>query len=108
RVVTFAGIGNIAASVVGPDGATTSMVSRNGTAGYADRSIRNFSYEVSPGSMVILHSDGLRARWDLASYPGLARRAPALVLGVLLRDFTRGRDDVSALAARIPEAGAAP
>ena len=46
-----------------------------------------------------MHSDGLTARWDLRAYPALARRHPGLVAGVLYRDFNRGRDDATVLAA---------
>lgn len=106
-VVRFAGIGNISAFVVGLD-RSSSMVSRNGTAGYAVRSIQEYEYEAPPGSLVLMHSDGLRHRWDLQDYAGLAHRDPALVLGVLLRDFTRGRDDVTVLGVRLPEEGDGP
>jgi hypothetical protein len=47
-----------------------------------------------------MHSDGLGTRWDLRTYPALMQRHPALVAGVLFRDFWRGRDDVTVLAAR--------
>jgi hypothetical protein len=38
---------------------------------------------------VILHSDGVQTQWDLNDYPGLQARAPALVAGILMRDFIR-------------------
>jgi len=44
-----------------------------------------------------MHSDGLQSRWDLSRYPGLLSRHPALIAGVLLRDFRRERDDASVL-----------
>jgi hypothetical protein len=47
--------------------------------------------------ILIMHSDGLQSRWDLARYPGLLARQPALIAGVLLRDFRRDRDDASVL-----------
>jgi hypothetical protein len=47
-----------------------------------------------------VHSDGLVNRWDLDRYPGLVQRHPSLVAGVLFRDFNRGRDDVTVVAAR--------
>jgi hypothetical protein len=56
-------------------------------------SMREFSYPWPEGSTLILHSDGLTARWDLEQYPRLLRRDAGLVCGVLLRDFSRGNDD---------------
>lgn len=56
-----------------------------------------FTYPWSPDAVVVLHSDGLRTRWRLDAYPGLARRHPSLIAGVLYRDFARRRDDVTVL-----------
>jgi hypothetical protein len=47
-----------------------------------------------------MFSDGLTTRWDLTAYPGLAHRSPALIAGVLYRDFSRRRDDVTVVVAR--------
>jgi hypothetical protein len=69
------------------------MVSHNGTAGHVAPRIREFVYDFTVDPLVILHSDGLTSRWDLAAYPGLAMQHPSLVAGVLLRDHRRGRDD---------------
>jgi hypothetical protein len=46
-----------------------------------------------------MHSDGVSARWALAAYPGLFGRHPAVVAGVLYRDFSRKRDDATVLVA---------
>jgi hypothetical protein len=50
--------------------------------------------------MLIMHSDGVATRWNLEQYAGLASRHPALIAGVLYRDFTRGRDDATILVMR--------
>jgi hypothetical protein len=47
-----------------------------------------------------MHSDGLLTNWSLDAYPGLLTRHPALIAGVMYRDFRRGRDDVTVLAVR--------
>jgi anti-sigma regulatory factor (Ser/Thr protein kinase) len=97
--VRYAGVGNISAMIV--DGASVRrLVSLSGTLGHEMRRVREFVYEWPPGGLLVMHSDGLGTRWDLAAYSGLATRAPALVAAVLLRDFERGRDDVTVLAAR--------
>ena len=96
--VVFAGIGNIAGTLVS-DGQARKMVSHNGTAGHAARRIRDFVYPFASTPLVVLHSDGLGTSWDLNKYPGLATRDPSTIAGVLYRDFTRGRDDVTVLVA---------
>ena len=64
--------------------------------------IREFTYDFAGDLLVIMHSDGLTTRWDLAAYPGLVALHPALIAGVLLRDHRRGRDDASVVAIRWP------
>ena len=54
----------------------------------------------SCGSSTLSHPHGLVSRWNLDRYPGLVQRHPSLVAGVLFRDFNRGRDDVTVVAAR--------
>jgi anti-sigma regulatory factor (Ser/Thr protein kinase) len=90
--VRFAGLGNIAAALVGPT-ASRSLVSHNGIAGHEMRKIQEFTYDWPPDALLVMHSDGMSARWDLGRYRGLAQRHPSVVAGVLYRDFSRGRDD---------------
>lgn len=101
--VCFAGIGNVAGSVVSPEG-ISHLVSHNGTIGHQVRKVQEFVYPWPEGGLVIFHSDGLATQWRLAT--GLAARDPSLIAGVLYRDFKRGRDDVTVLVARRAPAGA--
>lgn len=98
RLVRFAGIGNVAGTIVTPEG-TRSAVSHHGILGHEVRRIDEFTYPWPAGAAVVLHSDGLLTRWSLDPYPGLLRRHPMLGAGVLFRDFNRGRDDVTVLVA---------
>ncbi|HEX6078241.1 MAG TPA: serine/threonine protein kinase, partial [Methylomirabilota bacterium] len=77
------------------------LVSSNGTAGHAAQRIKEFSYPWPAGALLIMHSDGLGSRWRLDRYPGLRERHPALVTGVLYRDWSRSGDDVTVVAARL-------
>jgi hypothetical protein len=95
----FCGIGNISACII--DGASRKqMVSHNGIVGHNMRKVQEFSHPCPPGALIVLHSDGISTQWDLASYPGLSSCNPALIAGVLLRDFGRARDDASVLVVR--------
>ena len=99
-VVNYAGVGNISGAIF--DGRKTrSMVSMNGTLGHSIGRIQDFSYAWDKGSSLIMHSDGLATRWNIDQYPGLAGRHPALLAGILYRDFCRKRDDVTILISRI-------
>jgi len=96
----YAGVGNIAAAVVSPDGGLQRLVSMNGTLGHQASRMQQFSYPWSPGATLVMCSDGLATQWRLDGYPGLLARHPSLVAGVLYRDFARGRDDATVLVAR--------
>jgi anti-sigma regulatory factor (Ser/Thr protein kinase) len=95
----YVGIGNISGTIQSRDG-VRNLVSHNGIVGHTIRRIQEFSYELPGGSLVILHSDGLKSRWTLDGYAGLTRRDPTLIAAVLFRDFQRGRDDATAMVAR--------
>ena len=98
--IVYAGVGNIAGTIVDADGTVRRMVSHNGTVGHNAKRIRDFTYPLGHDPLVILASDGLGTSWKLDQYPGLARHHPTLIAGVLYRDWTRGRDDVTVLVAR--------
>jgi hypothetical protein len=104
QAVRFAGVGNIAGMVWTATG-SHGLASHNGIVGHEMRRRQMFTYPWGPGAVVVLHSDGLQTRWRLEAYPGLARRHPSLIAGVLYRDFTRGRDDVTVLVVTVPPAG---
>jgi serine phosphatase RsbU (regulator of sigma subunit) len=95
----YVGIGNVSGTIHSRDG-VRSLVSHNGIVGHTIRRTQEFSYELPAGSVVVLHSDGLKSRWTFDSYAGLLRRDPTVVAAVLFRDFERGRDDATALVAR--------
>ncbi|HEY7205210.1 MAG TPA: SpoIIE family protein phosphatase [Methylomirabilota bacterium] len=100
-VVTYSGLGNVSGTIVAADGTSRRMVSANGTAGHAAGHIHEFTYPWSDEAVLVMHSDGLASRWQIERYPGLSSRHPSLVAGVLYRDWSRGRDDVTVVAARL-------
>lgn len=94
----YAGVGNISGSIISSStNLGRSLVSHNGTLGYVMPRVQEFKVEWPRDGILIMHSDGLQSRWDLSRYPGVLARQPALIAGVLLRDFRRERDDASVL-----------
>jgi anti-sigma regulatory factor (Ser/Thr protein kinase) len=91
RRVRFCGVGNIAGGIVA-EGRAHHMVSHNGILGAASR-IAEFEYAWPPGATLIMHSDGLSARWQLQRWAGIWGRHPALIAGMAYRDLARGTDD---------------
>jgi anti-sigma regulatory factor (Ser/Thr protein kinase) len=92
--VRYCGVGNISGSIVSAQ-RSRGMVSHNGILGVQLLRKQQFEYECGPGDRVVMHSDGLSARWSLSSYPGLSVRHASVIAGVLYRDHARPRDDVT-------------
>ena len=89
----YAGIGNIAARLASAE-SNRGLVSHNGTLGFQVRRFQQFEYPVVRGDLLIMHSDGISARWDAGHYLR-ARHHPALIAGMLYRDHVRGKDDAT-------------
>ena len=97
--VDYAAVGNIAARLLTAAG-TRSMVSHNGIVGHQARPAPAFTYPWTGDTTLVMHSDGLKNQWKPESYPGILRRDPALLAGLLYRDFARERDDSSVIVCR--------
>lgn len=95
----YAGIGNIAGSIVEAD-KRRGLLSQPGIIGHQIRAVRESTYDLAFGAVVVLHSDGVRERWDAAEYPGLFDRDPVVVAATLLRDEGVRRDDAGVVVAR--------
>jgi hypothetical protein len=98
--ITFAGAGNISARIYAGSQARQHLVSVNGTAGHQTERLQEFNYHWPSDGLLLLHSDGLTTGTGLELYPGLGLRDPALIAGVLYRDFSRGRDDSTVVIAK--------
>lgn len=94
RELHFAGVGNISASIV-THLSSKNLTSHNGIVGHNMRRIQQFTLPWPQDAVCVLHSDGLSTHWDLDAYPGLLVHHPALIAGVLFRDFSRDRDDAT-------------
>lgn len=101
RTLTYAGVGNIGGRVLAP-GRGTGLICRHGTLGSGPGRgpARSQTAEWAPDGVLLMHSDGVSARWSADDSPGLLARDPALICGVVLRDAGTFGDDVAALVAR--------
>lgn len=101
QVLYFAGVGNISGTIVSR-GKSRGLTSHNGTVGFALHKVQEFTYPWQDNACLVMHSDGITSRARADAYPGLAERHPAIVAGVIFRDFNRGRDDATVLVVRGP------
>lgn len=94
KTVRYCGVGNITGVIV--DGANARhLVSHNGIVGHSMARAAEFTYPWNSSSMLVMYSDGIGSRWRTDEWPGLWVRSPALISGVLFRDYERGRDDAT-------------
>jgi len=103
--LTFCGVGNTVAAVVGPAG-SRSLPSMNGTAGLTIRALQPFTQTLGASDVLIMHTDGISTRWRLDAYPRVLEHDAAVIPALLNRDSSRGRDDVTVLAFRVREPAA--
>jgi len=99
QVVRYSGVGNIAGTLVA-NGSSRSLISGNGIVGHQLAHVHEFTFPWEHTASLIMHSDGVNTRWSLDQYPGLRSKSPALIAGVLYRDFKRGRDDATVVVSR--------
>jgi anti-sigma regulatory factor (Ser/Thr protein kinase) len=97
--IRYAGIGNVSGLLVQGTGSRP-LVSMNGIVGQGAIRIREFTQPFQADDVLIMFSDGLATHWSLERYPGLLARHPALLAGILYRDHSRRRDDVTVVAVR--------
>lgn len=100
--LTFSGVGNISGRIYSGSEPRHGLASINGTAGHQIGKLQEYVYPWPADGLLQLHSDGLLSGTGLEAYPGLSQRDPALIAGVLYRDFARGRDDSTVVVAKSP------
>ncbi len=95
----MAGIGNVLMRLHRASGSKT-LAGDNGTLGAAIRRVNEINLPWEEDSLLIIHSDGIGSHWNLNDYPGLIRRHPGLIAGVLYRDYNRAHDDATVVVVR--------
>jgi len=97
--LSYCGIGNIAGKMFSADGSLIStpyknIISYNGILGHnIPTTLNNQQLDWGRNKLLVLHSDGLKSRWDLNKYPGLHRHLATTIAAVLFKDYSRHTDD---------------
>lgn len=106
RTARFCGVGNVDGRIVSPD-SNRHLVPQNGIVGHTMPRAQAGDAPWPVGGRLVMHSDGISSRWRASDYPGILARHPALLAGVLFRDFVRSRDDATVLVlSDVPERAA--
>lgn len=96
----FGGIGNISMLQVS-GGQVRRFASRDGRLGAVDRPPLVETFTVTPGDVMIMHSDGISTLRGIEKRVGLMRRSALTIAGVLMRDNLRGRDDAGVVVMKV-------
>lgn len=99
HTVSFCGLGNVDGRIVTAD-TNQHLVPQNGIVGHTMLRALSTDTPWPTGGRLVMHSDGISSRWRAGQYPGLLARHPALLAGVLFRDFARVHDDATVLVIR--------
>lgn len=93
----YISIGNVSASILTRSGEQKRLLSDNGTVGAAMRLRAPMKYAWNDGDRLVMHSDGISARWTGKEYPNHMQHHPAVLSALLFRDLGRGRDDATVM-----------
>ncbi|BES70120.1 hypothetical protein RE428_11380 [Marinobacter nanhaiticus D15-8W] len=96
--LNYAGVGNISAKLYAPNPIT--FVPREGIVGDVMSSPREETLILSPGMVLILHSDGLPAHKDFSGALSSERSAQAIAEGLLF-EYGKDDDDVSCIVVKV-------
>jgi anti-sigma regulatory factor (Ser/Thr protein kinase) len=100
---SYCGIGNIAGKLFSTESSLGNMpyknvISYNGILGHnVPGNFNNQTLDWNRNKVLIVHSDGLKSRWDLSRYPNLHRHLPTTIAAVLYKDHSRHTDDTLVL-----------
>ncbi|RZK64230.1 MAG: serine/threonine protein kinase, partial [Pedobacter sp.] len=101
RTWTSAGIGNIAARLIGPVTARNQM-SYNGIVGHnIPNTMNDQEYPAEQYNIVVLCSDGIKTRWDHAKYPMIQKKDPTVLAAAIYKDHARKTDDMSVVVVKV-------
>jgi serine phosphatase RsbU (regulator of sigma subunit) len=96
--LTYCGVGNIEARLIGRT--SSRPISYNGIVGSILPHFQVFEYSFQPGDLVLMHSDGISARFDLKQYPHVTTQPVQLLAEAIARDWARPHDDATIIIGR--------
>lgn len=95
------GIGNISAKWIGPMTSKNHM-SYNGIVGHnIPTTMSDQHYSSLEYNQLVLCSDGIKTRWEVAKYPGILKYDPSVLGACIYKDHARQTDDMSVIVIKV-------
>jgi anti-sigma regulatory factor (Ser/Thr protein kinase) len=98
--IEFAGVGNADFRVLSGHGSQR-FISMNGTLGSRLERVKVFRDKLPKVATIVMSTDGISERWDPGNYPGLLGLHPLLLCAVVMRDYSRPKDDATIVCGRL-------
>ncbi|CAM3550865.1 SpoIIE family protein phosphatase [Flavobacterium chungbukense] len=74
----------------------------NGIVGHnIPRTLNSTSIPYQKHQIIVMHSDGLRTRWNLSDLSSIIKQSPGIIASALYKDNVRGTDDATILVGKI-------
>ncbi len=98
-MVRSVGAGNVTVRIVSAVSDRT-VLSQHGTVGLQIRKPAITATDWPPHALIVLHTDGILARWRSDAIVPLMGKDPSLIAGLLMRDYCRNTDDATVVVIR--------
>jgi len=97
----WCGVGNISTRISGSL-RTKNFLSYNGIIGMnLPNSMNDHTLPFEQGQLLLMGSDGLQSRWDIAKYTSIHRYDLSILAAAIYKDFARQTDDTSIFIGRV-------
>lgn len=101
KIWKIAGVGNIATRMMSYVN-TRNFISYNGIIGHnIPNTMTSQVVSSTELQQIILCSDGLKAKWDSHTYPGIVKYDPSVLAAALYKDYAGKTDDMSIVVGKI-------
>lgn len=100
NTLTYCGVGNIGGKIIQTD-TSKNLLSYNGTVGYIiPNHMNDHVFDWGAQTVFVMHSDGVKSRWDFTKYPGLNKCDSTVIAATLYKDNGRATDDTLVVVAK--------
>ena len=99
KEMIYSGIGNITVRIIGRK--SFKCISRDGIVGYSMPNPKNDNYNLYPGDLLLMYSDGVKEHFDLLDFPGLQNESVVKITETLIETYSKNNDDVSMITCKV-------